>query len=370
VVDLFAGAGGFSLGAHLAGFSVPLAIDLDPSLTSSRPSNFPTSKVLHADLASVDPLDALKEVGLKCEDVCGVIGGPPCQGFSYMGARNPEDPRNQLISEYFRFVRKVQPAFFVLENVPGILTEPFRAVLDDGIDSVGEAYACTGPLSVNAANFGAATRRHRVILVGYRKDRVNAISRADIEAQQSDWTATVYEAIHDLPSPSRACQNNGEHCARYVKKPDRGKKGRYARQARELPPAGLGTETLRKDFRAGIVTGFKATIHTPAVIKRFAHLKPGEVDSTSRCPRLAWDKPCPTLRAGTGPDRGSFQSIRPIHPSENRVITVREAARIQGFPDWFAFHPTQWHSFRMIGNSVSPFLARAVLTLLRDRIGD
>ena len=107
-------------------------------------------------------------------------------------------------------------------------------------------------------------------------------------------------------------------------------------------------------------TGHKKTIHSSRVERRFGELGQGGLDVVGRHRRLAWVGQCPALRAGTGPDRGSYQSVRPIHPVHDRVITVREAARLQGFPDKHLFHPTVWHSFRMIGNSVSPFMARAI----------
>src|SRR5437667_599670 len=215
VIDLFGGVGGFSLGAHLAGFRVPLAIDFDKQLTSSRTVNFPESKTLHADLTQIRAREALESVNLKARDILGVIGGPPCQGFSLIGPRNPEDPRNRLISHYFRFVREVRPAFFVLENVPGILTEPFSAVLDNGIDSVSGRYVIVGPLCVDAGSFGAPTRRRRVVLIGYLKDAVAPLTAADVQAAQRQPRRTVYEAIHDLPSPDRAFLNSsGQYCAR------------------------------------------------------------------------------------------------------------------------------------------------------------
>ena len=95
-------------------------------------------------------------------------------------------------------------------------------------------------------------------------------------------------------------------------------------------------------------------------------LKPGEVDSVSKSYRLKYKGFCPTLRAGTGSDKGSYQAVRPLHPTENRVITPREAARLQGFPDWFQFHSTKWHSFRQIGNSVSPILAEHILRVVKE----
>ena len=111
----------------------------------------------------------------------------------------------------------------------------------------------------------------------------------------------------------------------------------------------------------GRFTGNLRTRHTYEVLMRFSKLPQGGFDRIGRYPRLRWEGLCPTLRAGTGSDRGSYQSVRPVHPEADRVITVREAARLQGFPDRHRFHPTIWHSFRMIGNSVSPFMSAHVL---------
>jgi DNA (cytosine-5)-methyltransferase 1 len=117
----------------------------------------------------------------------------------------------------------------------------------------------------------------------------------------------------------------------------------------------------------GLFTGHRATAHTAEVVERFTRVPEGGEDGIGRHPRLAWLGQCPALRAGTGVEKGSYQAVRPIHPSEARVITVREAARLQGFPDSHRFHPTIWHSFRMIGNSVSPIIARAIFAALRSK---
>ncbi len=198
---------------------------------------------------------------------------------------------------------------------------------------------------------------------------MDRFTERDLRIGELQQAATVYEAIHDLPSPRQANLDAlGEYVCRYGRAPDRGPLGDYARSARQTPSGSLASAEIRRAFAAGLITGFKPTVHTSPVLGRMSDVPQGGVDAVSRCPRLAWEQPCPTLRAGTGPERGSFQSIRPIHPVEDRVITVREAARLQGFPDWFRFHTTQWHSFRMIGNSVSPLLARAVLSMLRSRM--
>ena len=130
----------------------------------------------------------------------------------------------------------------------------------------------------------------------------------------------------------------------------------YATSLHPSAPCRYLSKTARRLYSEGYVTGFQPTEHAPQTIKRFSETEPGKQETVSRYYRLAWDRTAPTLRAGTGSDRGSYQAARPIHPEEPRVITVREAARLQGFPDWFMFHPTKWHSHRMIGNSVSPHI--------------
>lgn len=368
VVDLFAGAGGFSLGAHLAGFAPALAIEIDRDLGSSRALNFPGTRTLYADLATLAPADALKEANLAPDQVAGIIGGPPCQGYSEMGRQNPEDERNALVGRFFDYVAEIQPAFFIMENVPGILGDGLRIHLDKGLGQVGPAYDIVGPTILDAKDFGAATSRERAVVMGYRRDRVDPISEADVRAAQTS-PVTIHDAIRDVPPPHGAERDSsGKYWGRYD--PQRHPLPPYARHARRPPPKGLATKEIREAHRSGLVSGLQPTTHTPAVLARFQALQPGKVDRVSKYPRLRWDGICTTLRAGTGPDRGSFQAARPIHPEEHRVVTVREAARIQGFPDWFQFHSTIWHSFRMIGNSVSPYMSEALMRLMRKRLED
>lgn len=126
-------------------------------------------------------------------------------------------------------------------------------------------------------------------------------------------------------------------------------------------------EAIRRLHGENRVSGCVGTQHTDVVVERFKVLREGERDRPSRAVRLVRKGFCPTLRSGTGPERGSYQALRPVHPAEPRVITPREAARLQGFPDWFLFDPTKWHSFRQIGNSVSPILAEHVLSVMFSR---
>ena len=134
-------------------------------------------------------------------------------------------------------------------------------------------------------------------------------------------------------------------------------------------PIGVGDpialHRLRTETRS---SGTLGTLHSPSVANRYATLKPGERDRVSKAQRLHPDGFCPTLRAGTGPDLGSYQAVRPIHPTMPRVITPREAARLQGFPDWFTFSPSKWQSFRQIGSSVSPIVAERLLSVISASI--
>lgn len=365
VIDLFAGCGGFSLGAHLAGFQTA-AVELDADLSHSYKTNFPRSPLLLADLTAIRSEDLLDGLSLRRSQVAGVIGGPPCQGFSVIGKRAKGDPRNDLVGKFFDFVRWLRPSFFVMENVPGLLSAPFKYLLDEPLLSLSCDYSIFGPDILDAADFGVATKRRRAVVIGLRREtfgtseiNLNRTSRGGVRA------VSVAEALGGLPSPRDAwTDDEGDYWAQYSAEASNSGSS-FAKWARSGPPAHLGSERIRDLFRHGLISGFQPTLHSREVRQRFARVPGGAVELISKYPRLDWDSPAPTLRAGTGRDRGSYQAARPIHPDENRVITVREAARIQGFPDWFQFHPAKWHSFRMIGNSVSPLFGSSILKTVK-----
>ncbi|MBR0666120.1 DNA cytosine methyltransferase [Roseomonas hellenica] len=366
VVDLFCGAGGFSLGAALTGFDILGSIDLDETLTSSYRTNFPSANLIHADISAIEPSAiAMKIAGGRRVDV--VVGGPPCQGFSHIGARQTLDARNQLLVHFFRQVAGLSPRCFVMENVPGLLDGPGRGLLEDGIALLNSRYKIVGPFIVDAANFGAATRRRRVLVVGYDPADVDPISEEMLRSCGTRSATTVKDAIRDLPEPRSDLDKNDLGWWKFDGRHRR--LSEYARWARTAPIEGLGDAIAKERLRAGLVSGLHDTTHTPNVQARFAATRTGGEDPVSRYPRLEWEGQSRTLRAGTGSERGAFQSMRPIHPEKARVISVREGARLQGFPDWFVFHRTKWHSFRMIGNSVSPVLSRAIFSYLSERLG-
>lgn len=346
IVDLFCGCGGFSLGAEAAGLAPTLAVDVDPILTSSFSVNHPHTRLKLADLSKAAGSDIRREAGGRVD---GIFGGPPCQAFSAIGHRSADDPRRTLLGHFFRLVSELKPSFFVMENVKGLGYADTQPALDEALNLIPGKYNILGPLVLDAAEFGAATRRPRLFIIGYDPTRCDSITETDVEQKKLKAT-TVRAAISDLATAVQV-DSDGEYDRWKIKQP--GRPSQYA--------ANLRTAN-------GTFTGHKRTAHTPEVIKRFKKVNQGGVELIGRHPRLSWDGQCPTLRAGTGNDRGSFQSVRPIHPDEPRVITVREGARLQGFPDKFRFHPTVWHSFRMIGNSVSPIMSKAIFSLIAERI--
>jgi DNA (cytosine-5)-methyltransferase 1 len=262
------------------------------------------------------------------------------------------------LHHFFRIVAGMRPKFFLMENVPGLVASGSRATFNKAVSDLA-GYELVGPLCIDAHDFGAPTRRKRIVVLGYDPDRVERITADDISSLSAKLRPTVRDAIADLPGPSR----NAAGAYRRIKT-----LSKYAVRARTAPKRGLGSATSRERVVGGRVDGLQATRHSPTVIERFKRVPQGTTDGVSRCARLKWDSAAPTLRAGTGPERGSFQSVRPLHPARPRVITVREAARLQGFPDWFAFHETKWHSFRMIGNSVSPIMAEVLLAFIAEKI--
>ena len=346
IVELFCGTGGFSRGAHAAGLNVVAAYDRDPILTSSFETNFPDTALHLRNVAWLTGARLKRDAGGFID---GIIGGPPCQGFSEMGRMSPDDPRRGLLRHFFRLVAEVGPPFFVMENVRGLGFASAKATLEAALDLVRKDYDLLGPVVWDAASFGAATTRPRLFVIGVRKGLRRPIRMEDVTKRQRT-SVDVEDAIADLIA-ARAC---GEDDAGFD-------------QWRTTQPCRPSTYAM-KLRRGGSFTGHRFTQHAAKVVERFAAVPQGGFDKVGRHPRLSWSGLCPTLRAGTGADRGSFQSVRPIHPAEDRVITVREAARLQGFPDDHRFHPTVWHSFRMIGNSVSPFIGEAVLAAVRDRL--
>lgn len=362
VIDLFAGVGGLSLGAARAGFRVAAAVELDERASLAHQVNFPKVKHVKRNVAGISGEELLRHVGLQMLD--GLIGGPPCQGFSTMGHGEVLDPRNDLVRQFCRLVSETNPAFYLFENVPGVLRPKYQSTLQRALSLIPPHFVRLDPFKINAKDCGAPTDRTRVFFIGFDPSRIGQLEGDDF-VPKNQASVRVGEALVGLPPIRNYWSTRGESLRGLRAAPG----GDFGRKVSGFIPTGVGDRQsvqILKDH--GLVSGCSGTSHTDESIRRFRILAEGEVDPISKFRRLERRGYCPTLRAGTGPDRGSFQSVRPIHPTSHRVITPREGARLQGFPDWFQFDQTKWHSFRQIGNSVSPMVSEHLLRVLHDAI--
>ena len=358
-IDLFCGVGGMSLGFEQAGFDVVAGFDADERSLRAYARNFPHAAARQTDLRKVsgDVVRTLAGIGHRTVDV--VFGGPPCQGFSLMGKRSPDDPRNSLIFDFARLVRQMRPRYFVMENVTGLMSGSCREHLESFLRRVKRAgYNVTAPIAVlDACGLGVPQRRKRVFVLGARRGETQ--QQYPKSNGQSLASPTVWDAIGDLPNvddfPGLL---EADVFGGALDKPSD-----YAAILRgEAVDAADRSRPPRRNSTG--LSGCARTQHRPETVARFAATEPGTSEPVSRFYRLAKVGLSSALRAGTGPDRGSFMAPRPIHPVHPRCITVREGARLHSFPDWFSFDSTKWHGFRQIGNAVPPLLARAVANSL------
>lgn len=360
VIDLFAGAGGLSLGFEQAGFDVAAAVEIDPIHCAVHHFNFPHTKTICASVVGLSGAEIRKQARLVNQDIDVVCGGAPCQGFSLIGQRALDDPRNQLVFHFVRLVQELEPKYFVFENVKGLTVGTHKKFLNELVEALQSlGYQILLPWKVlNAADYGVPQDRRRLFLVGARRDQ------ALPSYPESFQRTTVGEALSDLPNADEFDVLNQTDSVHVRFK----SKSRYARIMRNQisDPTDF---SYRREFDADKLTSSLRTTHTPLSIERFERTPPGSIEPISRFFKLDLAGVCNTLRAGTDSARGAFTSPRPIHPVHPRVITVREAARLHSYPDWFRFHVTKWHGAREIGNSVPPLLARAVAGTIMTALG-
>ena len=324
-IDLFAGPGGLTLGLQSAGFEVVAAIESDDLAVKTYRANHPGVLVRHADIRVVDPTELLAELDLTASDIDLCAGCPPCQGFSSVrtlnGSRVVDDPRNDLIAEYVRFVRTIRPRAIMLENVPGLMRdERFENAVAE-LESLGYP-AADGSRILNAADHGVPQNRRRLVLLCVRNGVVEFPSaqaeRATVRGAIADLddAGTSGDPLHDLPE--RRCE-------------------RVMATIRAIPEDGGGRLDLADNQRLKChenFTGFKDVYG-----------------------RMSWDRPAPTITGGChNPSKGRF-----LHPIAHRAITLREAALLQGFPPDYTFSLDRGKlaAAAMIGNAVPPPLVAA-----------
>ena len=333
LISFFSGGGGLDLGLEAAGFETVFATDIDyhSCVTLQQGKDYcakaklpflQSATIKQADIINLSSKEVMDAAGVKKGEVDLMAGGPPCQAFSVFGKRlGIKDPRGLLPYEYLRLLREIEPKAFVFENVFGLLTihggDTFKelcALLEKPGDGV------TYKLSVfrlNAAEYGVPQFRDRIFIIGSRAGKkIDCIPKICAATPEK-----AYRANRDL-LPYRTV-NDG---------------------LRGVPP--LGTELANHTSRS----------HSQRIIDRYTNLKHGERDSKTRINKLHPERPSYTIIVGS--DKGGGKGH--VHPFEPREVSPRESARMQTFPDWWAFSGTSRHPIRQVGNAVPPLLAAVV----------
>jgi DNA (cytosine-5)-methyltransferase 1 len=340
VVSLFCGAGGLDLGFDGVGdFEVAVAIDNDPKVLSIYRKNFPNTITLRRDIEHVTSAEIHDYIRAKYKDwdgtIAAVIGGPPCQGFSIGGLQNVDDVRSLLVIRFISLVVELNPTLFVMENVPAIEWKKYSHITGNVKARIEEHYNLSKWL-LDATDYGVPQKRSRAIWVGSNRHNF-------LPPPLSDKKYTVFDALADLSDIPIAPQIDSW----ILSKPSD-----YASQLCDKFPC--------RWVASNQIDGCRSTVHTVVTQQKYAVTVPGGKEPTTWARRLSGDGFCPTLRAGSG----NRTAARPIHYEHARVITVREAARLHSFPDWFSFGESKLAAHKAIGNSVPPLLARAIASHL------
>lgn len=340
-VDLFAGGGGLTLGLSRAGWRPLLGLDNWSDAVSTYRSNFPDHPALLSPVEDVTE-GSLRDVLNEAPD--WVVGGPPCQGFSTVGRRRREDPRNQLVREFARIVQILKPQGFVVENVVGLRDMDFVDAVSGLFRKLG--YRVT-TMVLRSADYGVPQLRHRIFFVGDAEGR--SFARPE-PTRSAGRFVTVWDAIGDLPE-----LDPGEEATSY----DRPARTEYQRRMRN------GSNHLQ---------GHVASRHPQHLVEVISHIpdggnrrsipdalqpKSGYHNSYSRL-----DSTLPAVAVTQ--NMGKPSGTRCIHPFQHRGLSAREGARLQGFPDTFRFSAGVTSQRLQIANAVSPILAEAIGTALRD----
>jgi DNA (cytosine-5)-methyltransferase 1 len=360
-IDLFAGAGGLSLGFEQAGFDIAAAVEIDPIHCATHEYDFPQTHTVCASVVDVTGEALRKSSGIGGKEIDVVFGGAPCQGFSMIGKRALDDQRNQLVFHYVRLVGELQPKYCVFENVKGLTIGKHRQFLHELIEALeASGYNVLSPYKVlNASHYGVPQSRERLFLVAARRDQ-----KLPEYPQALSQGVTVRDAIADLPDADAYEALKDSDSVRLSWETH----SKYARRLRGLEQDEADYSYPRL-YDHNVLTCSLQTSHSDVSKARFFATPPGKVEPISRFLRLHPEGVCNTIRAGTDSARGAHTSPRPIHPIFSRVLTVREAARLHSYPDWFRTHITKWHGFRQIGNSVPPLLGRAIAAAVVTAMG-
>lgn len=353
-IDLFCGAGGLSEGLRQAGFDVLAGNDFDEAAGQTFSATHSDAKFVPGRVQDVSEAALLKAAGLRPGQLDCLVGGPPCQAFSvYNHQRGLHDERSQLFREYLRLVEGLNPRWVVMENVTGITSagggEAVKAILN-GLQKLGYYVEFR---TLKTEEYGVPQERRRVVFIG------NRVGMPIIWPEQTHGTGdglrpfvTIQDAIGDLP-----VLENGEDLG--VLPYRRRARGDYQTMLREgskralnhsAPRLGpINTERLKHIPQGGSWRDIPFDL-LPEGMK-----KAKRSDHTKRYGRMSWDGLSCTVLTKCDIHWGAY-----IHPEQDRAITVREAARIQSFPDWFKFEGSRTEQYIQVGNAVPPLLGRKI----------
>ena len=376
-IDLFAGAGGLSEGLIEAGFHGLFSNEIIPEYAQTYERNHPSTKVVTEDIRELDPMKIMKDLKIEKEELDLLAGGPPCQGFSINAPiRSALDERNHLFKEFLRFVDAIAPRAVLIENVPGLVSFEDGTTLHAILDSLADLGYGADVRILGAAYYGVPQMRWRTIILGLRGKNLplsafpepifNAPIRPNFTTKFNGQSLvkmpssntisnfiTVYDGISDLPSLANGEQ--GEKIKQYPTEP-------YSDYQRRARTGSIG------------VINHEAPRLSEINMRRLKYIKPGgnwtdipddllpkgmrkarRSDHTKRYGRVDPRGLASTILTKCDPHWGAY-----FHYEQDRAFTVREAARLQSFPDHFVFTGTQAQQFAQVGNAVPPLLASAI----------
>lgn len=371
-IDLFAGAGGASLGLVQAGYQLLLSAEVHPAYSETHRVNLP-GQFLRADLRGVDTDKVMAMAGVAPAELDVLFAGPPCQGFSMIGPRVVWDERNNLFREVLRMAAALRPRSVVIENVPGLLTLAGGAYVRAILSGLREHGYAAGVAELLAAQYGAPQMRWRIVIVAWREDLFAAglapgygfptpthgragigdlVPNVTVGPDDLAGFVTAGEALSDLPPVSA-----GEQVDHYVG-----------------PPCSSYQKAMRTGLSHELYDHYAPRL-SPQTLARIQRLTPGQdwrdlptemlppsmrralrKDHTRRYRRMSWDGvPRAVITRFRDPKTGEY-----THPEQHRTLTVREAARLQGLPDAFILHGDRSAQYEQVGNAVPVQLARAI----------
>jgi DNA (cytosine-5)-methyltransferase 1 len=358
-IDIFSGAGGLSEGLRLAGFKVCLAIDQEADAFGTYTANHPGTMALRSSIQKISKVDdMLRRMGYRRRDIQLVAGGPPCQGFSMANTRTrgASNGHSMLVWEFLRVVREIGPRAFLMENVPGIDSindGKLVKMLVTRFDSLGYNVSS---LRLDAAEYGVPQHRSRFFLVGCLGAEISRPKPTHGPDGKHDYVTVKDALIGDLPPLGRTC---GSYEMGYLRRPA----SVYQKWLRTDCPILHDHITTKcgKDVKERIrLIKQGENLHTLMEFGKVPEKLEIRIDHAGVYRRLSLDVPSVTVV--------NFRKAMTIHPLENRLLTLREAARLQSFQDHYRFGGRLGFMQQVVGDSVPPLLAEAVAREVRRAI--